>query len=311
MSKLHIDDSIKQLHWQYIQDNILDRISQEFDRADGNTDYSRLLNYCRDNAYEIAIGNYCILQKHLSIIQDIKNIDIDNVVNNCNYNKNGKKRNKLLDIYDYDSFSKIRRHGQQEWSPYIYIEKMKVRVCPYCNRHYITTINTDKRAYRADIDHFLPKSKYPFFAMSLGNWIPSCMPCNRSLKGKKEFEEYPANPYVEDYNKIYDFVVDIDDSLKVQKLYIQEKLNSFTKIKDMFALDEQYKYHIDIAQKFIDISQKYPNERIKDMMNLVGVEYSEREKAYLIGYPETVDEIDKEVLGKLKRDMAKFVGYIC
>ena len=294
MGKLQIDDEVKRLHWEYVEQKVLPKINEELEHGQTIIEgYRELLKYCIDHAYGIAVGEYNVLKYHLEEIR--KSMDFDEVVTRCDYDLSERKG---------------KRNNGKEWSPYRYVEMMNVRVCPYCNRHYITTINLPKRAYRADIDHFLPKSKYPIFAMSLGNWVPSCMPCNRSLKRNRVFDENTANPYIQDYNELYDFFIDTEGSFNADKLSISLKSPNFKEIQDIFALEEQYKYHIDIAQDFIDKARKYPENRIKDMMSLVGVEYTEREKAQLIGYPETYEDIDKEVLGKFKRDMAKAVGYI-
>lgn len=302
MGKLQIDDEAKRLHWEYVKQEVLPKINEELDHGtDITEEYRCFLKHCKKHAYKIAVGEYTVIKKHIERIEKI-------VGNIKNFVEEWKDR--ILKIYDYEAFSKIKRNSNKEWSPYKYVEMMKVRLCPYCNRHYVTTINLPKRAYRADIDHFLPKSEYPFLAMSLGNWVPSCMPCNRSLKRNHVFTKEAANPYVEDFNELYEFSIEMDGVLNDTKVCILLKSSNFQEIKDIFALEEQYKYHIDIAKDFIDKARKYPEDKIKDMMKLVGVEYSEREKAHFIGYPETYEDIDKEVLGKFKRDMAKAVGYI-
>jgi hypothetical protein len=37
-----------------------------------------------------------------------------------------------------------------------------------------------KRLY--DIEHFLPRSKFPDLSVNLYNWLPVCMSCNQRLK---------------------------------------------------------------------------------------------------------------------------------
>lgn len=59
------------------------------------------------------------------------------------------------------------------------IETTGVRVCPYCNLAY--TFNREK-AVTAQLDHFLPESIYPEFAICYYNLIPSCPACNRIKK---------------------------------------------------------------------------------------------------------------------------------
>lgn len=60
--------------------------------------------------------------------------------------------------------------------------------CPYCWKSLIIHWKKDndewiKRLY--DIEHFLPRSKYPKLSINLYNWLPSCIACNQRLKWNK------------------------------------------------------------------------------------------------------------------------------
>ncbi|MDE7413177.1 MAG: HNH endonuclease [Muribaculaceae bacterium] len=60
-----------------------------------------------------------------------------------------------------------------------FIEDRGLRICPYCGISNIeVTKRTDKRVIKPHIDHFLPKSIYPFLALSFYNLIPACPECN-------------------------------------------------------------------------------------------------------------------------------------
>lgn len=80
-----------------------------------------------------------------------------------------------------------------------YAKKLKVNVCPYCNREYTFTIgNTKEKKVRPEIDHFFPKSEYPYLSCSLYNMIPSCHICNH---GKQEFGNGILYPYNDGFDK--------------------------------------------------------------------------------------------------------------
>ncbi|SFQ13334.1 HNH endonuclease [Tranquillimonas alkanivorans] len=61
--------------------------------------------------------------------------------------------------------------------------------CPYCGHRRVR-----------QLDHFLPKSKYPTFSVAPLNLVPSCSDCNRDkLSGDAdEIEDLPLHPYFED-----------------------------------------------------------------------------------------------------------------
>lgn len=67
--------------------------------------------------------------------------------------------------------------------------QLNVKVCPYCNRMYTTTLYGKKRI-RPDFDHFYPQSRYPYLAVSLFNLIPSCNVCNRAKSDYAEIKKY-------------------------------------------------------------------------------------------------------------------------
>ena len=64
-----------------------------------------------------------------------------------------------------------------------------------------------KRAITPDLDHFYPKSKYPFLAVTLSNLIPSCLFCNQRAKNATDFYKtsiYPPNKIFDDIKFDFD-----------------------------------------------------------------------------------------------------------
>lgn len=60
-----------------------------------------------------------------------------------------------------------------------------LRCCPYCNAEYVYQIDgVTKQDWhaRSPLDHFFPKSLYPYLATALGNLIPCCSRCNSGSK---------------------------------------------------------------------------------------------------------------------------------
>lgn len=71
------------------------------------------------------------------------------------------------------------------------LEYMDVNVCPYCNRLYTVTLTEGEGTSRPQFDHYKSQSKYPYFAVSLMNLIPSCGLCNQSKGDRDEEVLYP------------------------------------------------------------------------------------------------------------------------
>lgn len=55
-----------------------------------------------------------------------------------------------------------------------FINNTHIEVCPYCGNDKVI----ESRRSKNEIDHFLPKRKYPIFALCYFNMIPSCHFCN-------------------------------------------------------------------------------------------------------------------------------------
>ena len=66
-----------------------------------------------------------------------------------------------------------------------HVNGLKLRICPYCGRSFIYAVEENGKTVKPQIDHFLPKSKYPFLALSYFNLIPVCQTCNmKDCKGE-------------------------------------------------------------------------------------------------------------------------------
>ncbi|MBD5489248.1 MAG: hypothetical protein HDR13_10750 [Lachnospiraceae bacterium] len=90
----------------------------------------------------------------------------------------------LRNVFRYESFSD-NKHAVKM------LEAMDVNVCPYCNRLYTMTLDGNSGKSRPQFDHYKSKSKYPYFAVSLMNLVPSCGLCNQSKHDGDEEVLYP------------------------------------------------------------------------------------------------------------------------
>lgn len=64
-----------------------------------------------------------------------------------------------------------------------YLEAQKINVCPGCDGAPPSI--ADEHIYE-DLDHFFPKSKYPFLSVHQLNLTPFCKDCNQSFKRSKD-----------------------------------------------------------------------------------------------------------------------------
>ncbi len=78
---------------------------------------------------------------------------------------------KVVDKFDKAYTNFCNRNFGRTWA-----QRIGVTTCPYCNRSYIFT--SSKSGTRPQYDHYFPKSKYPYLALSMYNLIPCCSICN-------------------------------------------------------------------------------------------------------------------------------------
>ncbi|MHA6196959.1 hypothetical protein ACX3YG_21620 [Pseudomonas wadenswilerensis] len=74
------------------------------------------------------------------------------------------------------------------------VNEWKIDTCLYCNDEGIQS--RGKKKYRTDLDHFYPKAKFPFLAISLFNLVPAGGFCNQRFK--QEFDMLDsAHPFAD------------------------------------------------------------------------------------------------------------------
>jgi hypothetical protein len=192
----------------------------------------------------------------------------------------------------------------------VLVDSLNISVCPYCNRNFIRLVNSKRTD---ELDHFYPKSKYPFLAISFYNLIPSCKTCNQTFK---KAEEISINPYsnIPDFK----FKLKICDA---QFYHNKEKIKiDFTQVKQVLAknaevlkLEAIYNQHKDISLELIQKSQTYNESYIDELFRKYeGTLFRSREdvlRLALGNFVETED-FEKRPLAKLTHDIAQELGLL-
>jgi hypothetical protein len=180
----------------------------------------------------------------------------------------------LCQIFDYSAFS---RKCRVRWCAYKLCATLDIETCPYCNLSAeITIIKDSDGKIRPAIDHFFDKARYPLFAISLGNFIPSCHHCNSTFKGTKDFYAEPhLNPQY-DIESIK-FSLDIDpidaridisklDNANIRVIYdkmAQKELNTVS----TFEISDQYQARIIEIREIVKNMVNYSTSGIKNPIN--------------------------------------------
>lgn len=226
-----------------------------------------------------------------------------------------KKHSKALYdyVFRYDEFSKLKP-SKGHLGIHELVLKLNVKVCPYCNRMFTTTVNLQGHMVRPQLDHFRNKSDYPFLALSINNLVPACGVCNLlKLDQDKDF----VYPYEEDFdaeNLIFKTNIPLahiasalegisiseqDFQIKIERKNPNEPINDNERGKRIeksiqeLSLAELYQSHRDYVaflyrQRYIltnklaeDIHNQFPTlyssvEEVKDVFALMKTDYEHR-----------------------------------
>lgn len=225
---------------------------------------------------------------------------------------------KILEgIYNYDDF----RDGKLalNWGAYNLCEELDINVCPYCNRIYtFTVVNSKKEITRPELDHYFPRSRFPLFAISFYNLIPSCKVCNSNIK-KNDYlniDDY-LHPYINSLSPAYRFdflsldLAAAEGKNRNNKIFINQNGVVDTKsdkFLDKFLIEDIYERHKNVIPIFINKHKHYPDSVISEIAKLLSVQ---KEELLLSLYnPAQEEEIINTSLGKFTRDLyLKFRDY--
>lgn len=253
----------------------------------------------------------------------------------------------LKEIFDYNgSFSGINKF---KWCRALWAKELDIKVCPYCQRNYITNYhdegnrnkeNKDKTRTTADLDHFYPQSEFPYLALSLYNFIPSCPICNSRFKLKaSSYNKNVLYPYIESFDddifktkftsslKLVDTLIDGSEDDFIISLESQCNVSDTNKERieetiNMFGLNEIYKTsHNKYLQNMLNNNFKYPEIQAKFIADIfyLGINNSENKKEQDINVlKQGIEQIiikpyehkikEGEPLGKLTKDILEEFG---
>lgn len=208
--------------------------------------------------------------------------------------------------YLYQSFMEDKSIFDNRQNGYILMERMGVKVCPYCNRSFTTVIDDGKISVRAEFDHFYPKSMFPILALSFYNLVPSCPTCNH-LK-KEQILDY--NPWEIASKGNPKFKVDTSKGdFQTNPTIIIDNENENTK---KLGIKQLYSTHTDYVKDLLNRIQAYnPSTFSAIACNFQGI-CSETDLRRLIwgNYVDKYDE-GKRPLAKLTVDiLEQFTKYI-
>ncbi len=202
------------------------------------------------------------------------------------------------------------------------VKKLGIRTCVYCNAQYAFSYSLGNDIFiNYEIEHWMPKSKYPYLCTSFFNLQPSCPKCNKMKSNKDDILPFclfthnveDLNPFefsVEKGSCALFLVTNDKEKLKISFDAKDEKLRE--NMNNLFHITTQYQAHKDIVEELI-WKQKIYNHIIldiyKDSFKSLGFRKSDFNRFILSNY-DMKEDILKRPLSKMMQDIAKQLGII-
>jgi len=196
---------------------------------------------------------------------------------------------------------------RSKWG-YKIVKLSKTDVCPYCNRNFI--INFNETNTTVELDHYFPKTLYPYLALNIYNLVPSCHTCNHK---KNKSNKMHLHPFFDDINKEIKFSLKLKNinfyySTTGFNIEIQTNSEKAQNHKDVFNLESLYNEHKDIILELIQKKYMYDESYLDELTRKYeGILFKNKEDLMRLisgGYI-CEDEINKRPLSKLIKDISE------
>jgi hypothetical protein len=290
--------------------------------ADINT--KNYLNQLLDDSY---------LEKLITGRPEDLRVIIQNIDQNAlNYPKDKPKKPTKLELQTNHNLNRILYYifvidVYDKMDKTQFVENMNIKTCPYCNRGYIHVVTKEisGKTVKPQIDHFFPKSKYPFLAASYYNLIPSCLQCNGfdckeqqspiSNDADPTNSQLIRNPYeFNDHELIFGYDISNTQSnpIDIFSLTLNNLELTFNGNNDLwngyekiFALKSLYKTHKDFVLELILKLNYLYNQASIDNLSLYTNDNITTEKIidFFWGFPLDKKEAKNRILTKYLNDI--------
>jgi hypothetical protein len=197
-----------------------------------------------------------------------------------------------------------------------FFQKLNINTCIYCNRNYSMSISNqaNEKVLIPTFDHWFPKEEYPILAISFYNLIPSCHPCNSSIKGSAKNVKWDkalnnmTHPYKIDPKEKFSFSYINKLSNEYNVNITVDNKSKISNTLRLFKINDVYNSHSDLELRdLLDLRYKYPKNYIDMLVNTTfkGIMDSDEIYRLIFGIEIKEDLYHKRPLNKFKHDIIK------
>lgn len=279
--------------------------------------YTELLT-CHPESFEniVSVFNNKIPTDKISILRIEKRRGI----------KGQDKKQPYVQTFLHEELVRCMRynHVQARVFPY-YIRKMGIKTCVYCNAQYAITTKKKHTAYQ--LDHCLPKSKYPYLCTNFFNLQPSCGSCNLGKSNNDMVHgDYSATIWKEKNDKsveyfnftITDFGIvkyllsgdpnNLSILFNVHKSAEKGVKSLYEDFNKFFHIQDIYEEHKDVVEEIIWKKYAYSSGYMSNLASAfspIANEMTSDFMRFIMGNYMIEEHIYKRPLSKMIQDIAK------
>lgn len=270
-----------------------------------------------NNGFNLSTCHYCNMAYINKYSKSLSYSDRLDFVNNASISE-------WREYFHANSLSDQKLKKVLEGRPYSSLAEFNRRKFLWKKIELYKGFSLDSNYNHFDLDHILPKSVCPIIGLSLFNFVPSCQVCNEKLKKTKELATTK-----DDWLKISptyvgsafdnDVVIQLIPLSKCSTFFELQKNNgnyrlvfdtngdlAYDNYISVFKLNDRYNYHKKIALRILELKERYPEEKRKEISRLLSVgeqdeaKYSEQQIKNDIFQEEPCQD---RCFSKLRRDM--------
>lgn len=244
--------------------------------------------------------------------------DFDKIIHpdDIAHKDNKNFRESILGALEYES-------RRKDFYPE-YFSLIGIKACVYCNSQFALTVNRTKKGNpiaKFQVDHHIPKNKYPGLSVSLYNLYPSCANCNL-VKGTKTVSFKLYDKHKLSYKSQFTF--NLQPGVK-SKYLSTRKLSDIkflfeepipkkgdTKFNDLFDIVGIYETQLDIVEELLlkaEIYTKSYKDSLKSAFPKLLPDNQALDRLIIGIYPDE-NSLHKRPLSKFIVDIAKQIKLI-
>lgn len=285
------------------------------------TDPNRgVINYLHSNISRIISSEPKELEK---VITEFQSKGYQTRILNSRTGKLKPLGKEIKIIFNYEGFRDSNK-------AVLFAKQLNIKSCTYCNTQYTLTVEHNKKTKLLfHLDHFFPKSIYPYLNLSYYNLIPCCASCNMSKSDMPYKLDENIHPYIDNLDKIAKYEAEknslvkyllnvnkneneIKLQLNIRPKYfgdakIEKKLDNY---KNEFKVESQYQQFKDVVGETYLKGLYYNKYRKKELTDFFKKNKSivltdEMINRFIIGNYTEEKDLLRRPLAKMMKDISE------